>query len=59
MIKKKEHLIDILNSSYINERLKPILISMSVNIDYPYCLNLSNQFGGPIQTYKKEISKFN
>lgn len=51
--KEKEHLIEMIESSYVQQRLKNILINMGVSIDCPYCLDLSKQYGRPIQTYKK------
>ena len=51
--KEKEHLIEMIESTYVQKKLKNILINMGVSIDCPYCLDLSKQYGRPIQTYKK------
>ncbi len=51
--KEKEHLIKMIESTYVQKKIKNILINMGVSIDCPYCLDLSKQYGRPIQTYKK------
>lgn len=50
---EKEHLIDLLKSKIIVNAIKDILIKEGFSYRCPTCLDVSSQYGRPLQTYKK------
>ena len=50
---EKEHLIDLLKSKIVVNAIKDILIKKGFSYRCPTCLDVSSQYGRPLQTYKK------
>lgn len=51
--KEKEHLIELLKSKIVISTIRDILIREGFSYKCPTCLDVSSQYGRPIQTYKK------